>query len=287
MRGIPSTHEHCPTTHFHVQMWRYGPCPTTRFHVQMWRYGPCPTIHFHVQMWRYGPCPTIHFHVQMWSYGPCSTIHFHVQMWRYGPWPTTCFHVQMWRYGPCPTIRFPRTHAHCPTSCFHVQMWRYGPSYKISYPPNLPHSAESFRIWTMYSAFLIHLRILRIHKFYWINCIDSPQMDFKFLIQGTVSLMPNGACLSGTERKRLSRESDRWIERGRGGGMWKLFRENSKIFLYVTFWMILDWIYQVLTGMYHIVPSNIVWWLVCYGYFSLMDVLMSLMVQARVWPLRA
>ena len=47
----------------------------------------------------------------------------------------------------------------------------------------------------------------------------------------------NGACLSGTERKRLRQEKDRWVEPGRGGSLWKLFRENLPEF---TCGMILD-----------------------------------------------
>ena len=43
----------------------------------------------------------------------------------------------------------------------------------------------------------------------------------------------NGACQSGTERKRLRQESgDRQMSRGRErGSLGRLFRENTKIFL--------------------------------------------------------
>ena len=89
----------------------------------------------------------------------------------------------------------------------------------VAYLPTLPH---------LNHVFCIHLKILRNHKYYRTNQ-DSHQMDDRFLIQGTLSrskddlwavmlcTIANGACQSGTQRKRLRREMDRWIERGRGG----------------------------------------------------------------------
>ena len=93
-------------------------------------------------------------------------------------------------------------------------------------------------------VFRIHLKILRNHNFYRIS-LDSHQMDVKSLIQGTLSrskddfvsvmlcTIANGACLSGTERKRLRQETGRWIERGRGGawGGYLEIRVNTKTFL--------------------------------------------------------
>ena len=61
-----------------------------------------------------------------------------------------------------------------------------------SYLPTLLHSVESFCISTMYSAFCIHLEILRNHKLYRVS-LDSPKMDgnmrdqIKSFIQGTLS----------------------------------------------------------------------------------------------------
>ena len=77
-----------------------------------------------------------------------------------------------------------------------------------SYLPTLPHSGESFHIWTMYTPFRIHLKILWNHKFYRIS-LHSHQIDVKSLIQGTLSrskddllaamlyTIANGACQSG------------------------------------------------------------------------------------------
>ena len=77
----------------------------------------------------------------------------------------------------------------------------------------------------MYSAFIS--KYYGITNFYRI-CLDPHQMDVKSLIQGTLSpsqddlwavvlyTITNDACQSGTERKRLKQETDRWIERGRG-----------------------------------------------------------------------
>ena len=78
-------------------------------------------------------------------------------------------------------------------------------------------------------------------------------MDVKSLIQGTLSpskddlwallyTITNGACQSGTVR--LRQETDRCVERGRGGSLWKLFRETTKTFLDVKFGMIPDSINQ-------------------------------------------
>ena len=129
-----------------------------------------------------------------------------------------------------------------------------------AYLPTFSHSVEYFRIWTMYPACHNNLRILRNHKFYRISR-DSPQMDVKSLIQGTLSpskddlwavmlyTNANGACPSGTERTRLRQEMARWIQRGKGRGLWKLFRENTKTFLNVPFGMIPDSVDQMLAGM--------------------------------------
>ena len=68
----------------------------------------------------------------------------------------------------------------------------------------------------------------QILQFYRVS-LDSHQMDIKSLIKGTLSMSKddlwvvmfytnaNGACQSGTERKRLRQETDRRVERGRGG----------------------------------------------------------------------
>ena len=120
-----------------------------------------------------------------------------------------------------------------------------------SYLPTLPHSAESFRIWPMYSAFHVHLKILRNHRFYRM-CLDSHQTDVKSLIQGTLSWSKgdlwvvvlytnaNGACPSGTERKRLRQEMDRWIERGRGGA-WGGYLEWISKHSWIAFFITLGW----------------------------------------------
>ena len=39
-----------------------------------------------------------------------------------------------------------------------------------------------------------------------------------------------------------------------GGGLWKLFRENTQTFLNVTFGMIPDSVYQMLAGMDIVLP---------------------------------
>ena len=60
-------------------------------------------------------------------------------------------------------------------------------------------------------------------------------------------------CLSGTERKRLRQETNRWIEQGEGEGLWKLFRENTKTFLspqstkcwQIYIWIKIAWQYKV------------------------------------------
>ena len=113
--------------------------------------------------------------------------------------------------------------------------------------PTFLHSAESLRICTMYSAFHIHLKwlkILRNHKFYRIS-LDSHQMDVKSLIQGTLSLskddllavmvytIANGAYLSGTERNTLRQET-----------------KLSWMSFFITFGMILDSVDQMLAGIY-------------------------------------
>ena len=73
----------------------------------------------------------------------------------------------------------------------------------------------SFRI----NTYRIHLKILRNRKFYRTS-IDSHQINVKTLIQGMLSwwkddlwallyIIANGACPSGTEKKRLRHETDR------------------------------------------------------------------------------
>ena len=90
--------------------------------------------------------------------------------------------------------------------------------------PRIPHSSQNITEW----------QILQIIS------QDFHQMDVKSLIQGPLSRskddlwavilysLASGAYPSGTERKRLRREADRWIELGRGGGLWKLVRDNTK-----------------------------------------------------------
>ena len=81
-----------------------------------------------------------------------------------------------------------------------------------TFEPCIPHSSQN----------ITESQILQ-NKY-----LDFHQMDVKSLIHCTLSrskddlwvvmLYTNGACPSGTERKRLRQETDRWIERGRGGG---------------------------------------------------------------------
>ena len=52
----------------------------------------------------------------------------------------------------------------------HVRLW--GTWLAPPYLPNLPHSAESFHIWSVHSVFLIHLEILQNHPFFGMS-IDS------------------------------------------------------------------------------------------------------------------
>ena len=108
-------------------------------------------------------------------------------------------------------------------------------------------------------VFHIHLKILWNHKFYRIS-LDSHQMNVKSLIQGMLSsskddlwavmLFANGDCLSRTERN-WDRRQDRWVELGRGGSLWRWFRENAKKSLNVTFGMIPYSVDQMLAGMHH------------------------------------
>ena len=80
----------------------------------------------------------------------------------------------------------------------------------------------------MYSAFHIHLKILRNHKFY---------NKYRF---------PN----SVRDREKEIETGDGQMNRtGKGGGGWKLFRGNTKTFLNVTFGMIPDSVDQMLAGM--------------------------------------
>ena len=65
--------------------------------------------------------------------------------------------------------------------------------------------------------------------------MDSHQIDVRFLIKGTLSptkddLWAHTLYTNDAERQKM----DRWVERGRGGSMWKLFTKNTKI-LSVTF----------------------------------------------------
>ena len=96
----------------------------------------------------------------------------------------------------------------------------------------------------MYSGFCIHLKILRNHRFYRIS-IDSHQIDFKSLIQGTLAFSEvdlcavtaytntNGACQSGTEKEIETGDGQMNRTRERGRGLGRLFRENIKTFLNV------------------------------------------------------
>ena len=99
-----------------------------------------------------------------------------------------------------------------------VELWYYYvciPANPSAFYGIMPHLNHVFRI---------YLKILQNHKFYRIS-LDSHQVAVKPLIQGTLSpskddlsvvmLYTNasGACPSGTERKRLRQEMDRFMNR--------------------------------------------------------------------------
>ena len=94
-----------------------------------------------------------------------------------------------------------------------------------AYLSTLLHSAESFRVWTMYSTFHIHLKILRNHKLYRISLSFRGRCHGWKMILWAVMLY---TITNGTERTRLRQEMDRWIDQGGGGTLWKLFSENCR-----------------------------------------------------------
>ena len=58
-------------------------------------------------------------------------------------------------------------------------------------------------------------------------------------------------CLSAKKRENEIETGDGQMNRrSKGGGVWKLFRENTKTFLNVTFMMIPDSVDQMLAGMH-------------------------------------
>ena len=128
-----------------------------------------------------------------------------------------------------------------------VDSFRYSVIFvhKTAKLPTLLHSAESFRIWTLYSASRVHLKILRNQKFYRIG-LASHQMDVIALIQGMLSLLKDelwapSCCIllvavsqGQRERDWDRRQRDEWNQ-GEGDvpSLWKLFRKNTQTFLNV------------------------------------------------------
>ena len=122
--------------------------------------------------------------------------------------------VVLWKF------RFPLTCAHPLIAIWDVGQRHTCQPFRILrnlsvFVPCIPHSSQN----------IMESQILQFYRV----SLDSHQMDIKSLIKGTLSMskddlwvvmfytIANGACQSGTERKRLRQETDRRVEQGRGG----------------------------------------------------------------------